>query len=66
MANRNAAANLTREARSRGGSNSPGNFKRNPKRAAEVGRKGGRVSRGGGRRKNRLPIIIDYDWESFS
>ncbi len=40
--NPNAAQNLTREARSRGGQNSGGNFKNDPERAREAGRKGGR------------------------
>jgi len=47
MANKNAAANLTGDARSRGGSNSGGNFKNDPQRAAQAGRKGGRASRRG-------------------
>ena len=41
----NRGQNLTSEARSKGGSNSPGNFKNDPERAAEAGRKGGQ-SRG--------------------
>jgi general stress protein YciG len=36
--------NLSPEARSKGGQNSPGNFKNNPQRAAEAGRKGGEAS----------------------
>lgn len=32
------------------GSNNRGNFKNDPQRAAEAGRKGGQASRGGGRR----------------
>lgn len=44
MANQNAAQNLDDEARSRGGSNSGGNFKNDPQRAADEGRKGGRAS----------------------
>ncbi|MFA5593162.1 MAG: KGG domain-containing protein [Micavibrio sp.] len=47
---RNPADNLSREARSKGGRNSSGNFRHNPERAAEAGRKGGKASRGGGRR----------------
>ena len=47
MANANAAQNLDDEARSRGGSNSGGNFKNDPQRAAEEGRKGGRASHKG-------------------
>ena len=39
MANPNAAKNLTREARAKGGRNSSGNFKHNPQRAAEAGSK---------------------------
>ena len=39
----NRGSNLTGEARSKGGSNSPGNFKNNPARAAEAGRKGGQA-----------------------
>lgn len=46
MANRNAAQNLSDEDRSRGGQHSSGNFKNNPKRAAEAGRKGGQMSSG--------------------
>lgn len=42
MANKNAAANLTREARSKGGSLSSGNFKYDRKRASIAGQKGGR------------------------
>lgn len=48
MANQNPQNNLTREDRSRGGSHSGGNFKNDPERAAEAGRKGGERSRGGG------------------
>lgn len=33
--------NLSDEARSKGGQNSPGNFKNDPQRAAEAGKKGG-------------------------
>lgn len=36
-------SNLSAESRSKGGSNSPGNFKHNPARAAEAGRKGGQA-----------------------
>ncbi len=39
----NRGSNLSREARSKGGSNSPGNFKNDPERAAEAGRKGGQA-----------------------
>lgn len=46
MANRNAAQNLSDEDRSRGGQHSSGNFKNNPARAAEAGRKGGQKSSG--------------------
>lgn len=46
MANNNRGQNLTPEARSKGGQNSPGNFKNDPARAAEAGRKGGEASRG--------------------
>jgi general stress protein YciG len=42
----NPAQNLDQEARRRGGQNSPGNFKNDPERAAEAGRKGGRASHG--------------------
>jgi general stress protein YciG len=42
MANKNAAANLTREARSKGGSMSSGNFKYDRQRASIAGQKGGR------------------------
>lgn len=48
MANQNAAANLDDNARSKGGSNSGGNFKNDPQRASEAGRKGGRASSGNG------------------
>jgi general stress protein YciG len=44
MANKNAAANLTREARSKGGSMSRGNFKYDRQRASIAGQKGGRSS----------------------
>jgi hypothetical protein len=44
MANQNPQNNLTDEARSKGGQNSPGNFKNDPERAAEAGRKGGQAS----------------------
>jgi general stress protein YciG len=40
MANNNPANNLSDEARSKGGSNSGGNFKNDPKRASEAGKKG--------------------------
>lgn len=43
----NPAQNLDEEARRRGGQNSGGNFKNDPKRAAEAGRKGGEASHGG-------------------
>jgi general stress protein YciG len=49
--NSNPEQNLTDEGRSKGGSNSPGNFKNDPERAAEAGRKGGEASRGGGNRE---------------
>ena len=49
MANNNPQNNLSRGARSKGGQNSPGNFKNDPERAAEAGRKGGQRSHGGGR-----------------
>jgi len=38
-----------REIASKGGSASPGNFKNDPERASEAGRKGGEASQGGGR-----------------
>lgn len=47
MANRGRSSNLGSEGRSRGGSNSGGNFKNDPQRAAEAGAKGGRASHGG-------------------
>jgi general stress protein YciG len=47
MANQNPQNNLSREARSKGGKNSPGNFKNDPQRASEAGRKGGQASRRG-------------------
>ena len=50
--NRNPADNLTPEGRSKGGSRSGGNFKNDPQRAAEAGRKGGQRSHGGGRNRN--------------
>jgi general stress protein YciG len=40
MASNNPANNLSDEARSKGGSNSGGNFKNDPKRASEAGKKG--------------------------
>lgn len=46
MANNNRGQNLNTEARSKGGSNSPGNFKNDPQRASEAGRKGGQASGG--------------------
>lgn len=39
----NRGSNLSAESRSKGGSNSPGNFKHDPARAAEAGRKGGQA-----------------------
>lgn len=60
MANKNAAANLSNAARSKGGSNSGGNFKHDPQRAAKAGRKGGRASHGGGR-KSATDTIQDWD-----
>lgn len=36
----NRGQNLTPEARSKGGQNSSGNFKNNPQKASEAGRKG--------------------------
>lgn len=44
MANQNPAENLDEEARRKGGQNSPGNFKNDPERAVEAGRKGGEAS----------------------
>lgn len=41
--------NLTDEGRSKGGQHSSGNFKNDPERASEAGKKGGRASHGGGR-----------------
>jgi uncharacterized protein len=38
-----------REIASKGGSMSPGNFKNDPARASQAGRKGGERSHGGGR-----------------
>lgn len=38
----------TREGRAEGGRNSGGNFKNDPQRAAEAGRKGGQQSQSGG------------------
>lgn len=46
MANQNPSENLSREDRSKGGQNSPGNFKNDPQRAAEAGRKGGQSRSG--------------------
>lgn len=37
--------NLSQEGRSKGGQHSSGNFKHDPERAAEAGRKGGQASR---------------------
>lgn len=51
--NKNAAQNLSDDARSKGGSASSGNFKNNPQRANEAGKKGGRASRGGGKSSAR-------------
>jgi general stress protein YciG len=45
--NQGRGSNLSSEARSKGGSNSPGNFKNDPERASEAGRKGGEASHGG-------------------
>lgn len=50
--NRNPADNLTEEGRRKGGRRSGGNFKNDPERAAEAGRKGGKASRGGGRQSS--------------
>ncbi len=47
MANQNPQNNLSPEARSKGGQQSGGNFKNDPQRAAEAGRKGGERSRSG-------------------
>ena len=47
MAN-NPADNIGEEGRRKGGQNSGGNFKNDPERAAEAGRKGGEHSHGGG------------------
>ncbi len=49
MANQNPQNNLSDEARSKGGQNSPGNFKNDPERARETGKKGGESSHSGGR-----------------
>lgn len=46
MANPNPQNNLSPEARSKGGQNSPGNFKHDRQRASDAGRKGGQASRG--------------------
>jgi uncharacterized protein len=43
----NPADNLDEDARRKGGQNSPGNFKNDPERASEAGRKGGEASHGG-------------------
>lgn len=40
-------SNLSAEARSKGGKNSPGNFKNDPARAAELGKKGGQSTQSG-------------------
>lgn len=45
MANQNPQNNLSPEARSKGGQNSPGNFKHDRKRASDAGRRGGQASR---------------------
>lgn len=47
MANQNPQNNLSGQARSKGGQNSPGNFKNDPERAREAGKKGGQHSHGG-------------------
>jgi uncharacterized protein len=64
MANNNPASNLSDEGRSKGGSNSSGNFKKDPQRASEAGkkgaqaqstedkRKGGENSHGGGQKSS--------------
>jgi general stress protein YciG len=44
MANQNPQNNLDDKARSKGGQNSPGNFKNDPDRAREAGKKGGQAS----------------------
>jgi general stress protein YciG len=46
MADNNPADNLSEEARSKGGSNSGGNFKNDPQRASKAGKKGGENSSG--------------------
>lgn len=46
MANQTPQNNLSDKARSKGGQNSPGNFKNDPQRAAEAGKKGGQSSHG--------------------
>ncbi len=43
----NRGQNLSQEARSKGGQNSPSNFKNDPQRAADLGRKGGEATQGG-------------------
>jgi general stress protein YciG len=49
--NNNRGQNLTPEARSKGGKNSPTNFKNNPELAARAGRIGGQSR---GRNRNML------------
>ena len=44
--------NLTEEGRRKGGQHSGGNFRNDPERAAEAGRKGGKRSQGGGRQSS--------------
>jgi general stress protein YciG len=43
MANQNPANNLSEEDRSKGGSNSGGNFKHDPQRASNAGKKGAKA-----------------------
>ena len=49
MVNQNPQNNLDDEARNKGGQNSPGNFKNDPERAREAGKKGSQHSSSGGR-----------------
>ena len=53
---KNRAQNLSAEGRSKGGQNSSGNFKNDPERAAEAGRKGGEHSHSSHHREDEEDI----------
>lgn len=44
--NQGRGSNLSDDTRSKGGQNSPGNFKKDSERASEAGKKGGQISGG--------------------